>query len=138
MAVTVYVMTNFIEQVGQKQIDLDTDTFKIALYSVALASVDGNPVYSTTNEYSGSGYTAGGATLSTLSWTQDDTNNWMKWDADDVTWTNLAAGTVAAARIYWNGATKHVCVEWTGLDNPDGGDYTLALAANGIATWKQA
>jgi hypothetical protein len=138
MAVTVYVMTNFIEQVNQKQIDADADTFKIALYDTALASVDGNPVYSTTNEIALANYSAGGETLANLSLTQDDTNNWVKWDADDVTVSALGAGTVEAARIYWDGATKHVCVEWTGLDNADGGDYKLAFAANGIATWKQA
>jgi hypothetical protein len=74
------VMNNFKEQLLLKTIDCDTDVFKVALYDVAIASPDGAaPAYSVTNEISGSGYTAGGATVATPVVTQDDANDRAKW-----------------------------------------------------------
>jgi hypothetical protein len=42
------------------------DTFKIALYTSASTISDSTTVYSTTNEAVGTGYTAGGATLASV------------------------------------------------------------------------
>lgn len=134
------VLNNFKEQLLLKQIDCDTDTFKVALYSVA--QVNGNPdgaapAYSASNEISGSGYSAGGATVSTPVVTQDDTNNWAKWDDDgsNITWSSLAANTIVEAYIYDDTTTpKHICVAWEIATNSNGGDYTLQFGANGILT----
>lgn len=131
------VLNNFKEQLLLKQIDCDTDTFKIALYSVALASPDGGPVYTTTNEIVASGYTAGGQSIGVPVVTQDDTNNWAKWDDDgtDVLWSALATATILEARLYDDTtATKHVCIIWEIATNSNGGDYGLQFGANGIMT----
>ena len=54
------VLNNFKEQLMLKTIDCVNDTFKVALYSVAVASPDGAaPAYTTTNEIVASGYVAG-------------------------------------------------------------------------------
>lgn len=132
------VMNNFKEQLLLKQIDCDTDTFKIALYDTALASPDGAAVaYSSTNEIVASGYTAGGAAVSTPVVTQDDTNNWAKWDDDgsDISWSSLAAATIVEARLYDDTtATKWVLILWEIATNSNGGDYGLQFGANGIMT----
>ena len=134
------VLNNFKEQLLLKQIDCDTDTFKIALYSVAQVngSPDGAaPAYSASNEISGSGYTAGGDSLGTCVVTQDDTNNWGKWDDDgtDNTWSSLAANTIVEAYVYDDTTTpKHICVAWEIATNSNGGDYTIQFGANGILT----
>lgn len=131
------VMNNFKEQLLLGVIDCDTDTFKVALYSVALASPDGEIAYSATNEIVASGYTAGGATVATPAVTQDDTNNWAKWDDDgsDITWNNLATATITEARLYDDTTgTKYVCVLWEIATNSNGGNYTLQFGANGILT----
>ena len=96
------ITNNFKEQLLLGDVHLDSDTFKIALYSVAVDDPDGTPVYTVTNEISGSGYTAGGAAVSTPAVTQDDTNDRAKWDDDgsNVTWTNLAANTILEARLF--------------------------------------
>lgn len=44
--------------------DFDTDTFKMALYTSAATLSAATTAYSTTNEVTGTGYSAGGATLS--------------------------------------------------------------------------
>ena len=132
------VHNNFKEQLLLKVIDADTDTFKVALYSVALASPDGAATaYSATNEISASGYTAAGQSIGTPVVSQDDTNNWAKWDDDgtDVTWSSLATATITEARLYDDTtATKFVCILWEIATNSNGGDYTLAFGANGMLT----
>lgn len=132
------VMNSFKKQLLLKSIDCDSDAFKVALYSSALNSPDGNDVaYSTTNEIVASGYTAGGSTVGTPVVSQDDANNWAKWDDDgsNITWTSLATATIAEARLYDNTtATKYVCILWAISTNSNGGNYTLTFGANGIMT----
>ena len=52
-----------------------------------------------TNEISGTGYTAGGATLANKSVTKDNTNDQSVFDADDVTWSNSTL-TARGAVLY--------------------------------------
>jgi len=132
------VHNNFKEQLLLKTIDCDSDTFKVALYSVALASPDGAATaYSATNEISASGYTATGQSIGTPVVSQDDTNNWGKWDDDgtDVTWSSLATATILEARLYDDTtATKWVLILWEIATNSNGGDYTLQFGTNGMMT----
>ena len=131
------VVNNFKEALLKGEVDCDSDTFKVALYSVALSSPDGTPVYSVTNEISGSGYTAGGATVSTPAVTQDDSNDLAKWDDDgsNLTWTNLAANTILEARL-WDDthASDIVCILWEIATNSNGANYSLNFHADGIMT----
>ena len=130
------VLNNFKEQMLLKTIDCDTDVFKVALYSVALASPDGADVaYSVTNEISGSGYTAGGATVATPVVTQDDGNDRAKWDDDgsNLTWTNLAANTILEAHLYDDTTgTKWILILWEIATNSNGANYSLNFHADGI------
>lgn len=132
------VLNNFKEQLLLKQIDCDTDTFMVALYDTALASPDGATVaYSATNEIVAANYSAGGVAVSTPVVTQDDTNNWGKWDDDgsDVSWASLGAHTIAEARLYDDTtATKWVLILWEIATNSNGGNYGLQFGANGIMT----
>lgn len=130
------VMNNFKEQLLLKTIDCNSDTFKVALYSVALNSPDGaDTAYTDTNEIVASGYTAGGAAVANPTVTQDDSGNLAKWDGDDVTWTALATATIAEARLYDDTtATKWVLILWAISTNSNGGDYTLSFSADGIMT----
>lgn len=131
------VMNNFKEQLLLKQIDCDSDTFKVALYSVALNSPDGEIAYSVTNEIGPANYVAGGQSIGTPVVTQDDTNNWAKWDDDgtDVSWSSLGTATIAEARLYDDTTTpKHVCILWAISTNSNGGNYTLQFNSNGMMT----
>lgn len=53
-----------------------------------------------TNEVSGTGYTAGGATLANPSVTQGNTNNRSYFDADDVSWASATITNARYAIIY--------------------------------------
>lgn len=135
-----HVVNNFKEQLLLKQIDCDTDTFRLALYSDAYAAgqIDGAaPAYSATNEIVASGYTATGATIGVPVVTQDDTNEWGKWDDDgtDVLWTSLATATIQRAILYDDTTvTKWLCIIWEIATNSNGGNYTLAFNGNGMLT----
>lgn len=130
------VMNNLKEQLMKKTIDFVNDTFKVALYSVALASPDGADVaYSATNEIAPANYVAGGATIGNKAVTQDDTNNLGKFDGDDVTWSSLGSATIAEARLYDDTtAIKWIAILWELATNSNGGDYTLTFNADGILT----
>jgi hypothetical protein len=131
------VWNNFKEQLLLKTIDCDSDTFRVALYSVTQTPPDGAaPAYTATNEIVASGYTATGQSIGTPVVAQDDTNNRASWDDDgtNVTWTSLATATIVEACLYDDTtATKWRCISWEIATNSNGGDYTLAFHANGMA-----
>jgi hypothetical protein len=55
--------TSFAQEIAQGGHDLYTDTLKLALFTAAAALSSATSVYSTTNETSGPGYTAGGVAM---------------------------------------------------------------------------
>lgn len=108
------------------QFDFNTDTFKMALYTGAATIGPTTAAYTTTNEVSGTGYSAGGETL-TVSTTpttgSNPSNTTMYLSFSNVTW-NPASFTCRGALIYKaDGVTNPtVCV----LDF--GGDKTATTS----------
>jgi hypothetical protein len=89
--------TSFKEDLFQKEQDLDTDTIKIALYTSS-ASLDATTTaYTTSNEVTGTGYTAGGETLTGATIGTSGTTAYV--DFDDPEWTS-ASFTARGALIY--------------------------------------
>lgn len=89
------------EAVASKKINLTSDTFKVMLVSSSYTpNQDTHTTKSdVTGEMTGTGYTAGGVTLTGLTLTQSTSENKWTWDADDVTWTGLT-GSFRYAVIY--------------------------------------
>lgn len=121
--------------------DWSADTIKIALvtssYTFSAAHDFFNDI---TNELSGTGYTAGGATLASK--TEVASGGTRTYDAADPVWTGLAAaaGTPAAAIVYrdtGSAATSPLlCYLRLPGTAPDGGDYTVVLPSDGIIVVK--
>lgn len=125
----------FKEELLLGNIDMDGHTFKMILVTGYTPNIDSHNGYSdvSANEESGTGYTAGGATLSNKSVTKDTTNDRAKFDADDVTWTGLNVGTPSHAILYDDThATKCTVAYWEVTTPTNGGNYTLQFGANGI------
>lgn len=84
-----FVYSSFGLYLGKGAIDFDNDTFKVGLltssYSPAQNTDDKWSTISG-NETSGTGYTTGGATVSSISWSR--TSNVITLDFDDVSWLN--------------------------------------------------
>ena len=97
MAITQAMCTSFKEDLFQKEQDLDTDTIKIALYTSSATLGASTTAYSATNEVSGTGYTAGGVTLTGATIATSGTTAYV--DFNDPEWTS-ASFTARGALIY--------------------------------------
>lgn len=97
MAITQTWTTSFKRQVLLGEHDLDTDVLKIALYTSAAILGPDTTVYTTVGETSGTGYTAGGITLTNV--TVSSGNGIAYVDFDNPTWTG-ASFTARGALIY--------------------------------------
>lgn len=92
---------NGLLNVVKGSIDIDTDTFKIMLTTSAYTpDIDTHDFRNdVTNEVSGTGYTAGGVTLSGVSVTYDAASNQIRISWTDPTWSGSTI-TARTAVIY--------------------------------------
>jgi hypothetical protein len=141
MAVTAKFYGNAFVSAFNKKIDLDSDTIKVALTTSSYTpSQDAHDYFNDiTNEVTGTGYTAGGATLASASITYTGASNVLKLDGDDTSW---ASSTITAryAIIYdatpGTAATNPLIgyVDFGANVSSTAGTFTLSWDANGIAT----
>ncbi len=125
----------FKEELLLGNIDMDGHTFKVMLATGYTPNIDSHNGYAdvSAQEESGTGYTAGGATLAGKAVTKDTTNDRAKFDADDVTWTGLNVGTPSHAILYDDThASKTLVAYWEVTTATNGGNYTLQFGANGV------
>ena len=136
MAITSALCTSFKKELLERKHDFNTTsghTFKIALFTSA-ASLDATTTnYTTSNEVVGTGYTAGGATLTNIDPTSSGTTAFV--DFSDVTLTT-ATITAAGALIYntttdgGTGTTNAVAVISFGGDKTStNGDFVVQFPA---------
>ncbi len=128
------VYTSFKRDIQNGTIDLDTDTVKCALVTSTYTPSAAHAKFSEiTNEVTGGGYTAGGATMTC---TVSNSGTIGVFDASDVTW-GTATITARAAVIYKATGTATtsplVCYVDFGSDKvASGGDFTISWNASGI------
>src|SRR6056300_477566 len=133
MAITQAMCTSFKVALLDGEMDFSSDTsqtFKIALYTSAADLSAATTVYSVTNEVSGTGYTAGGNTL-TIAANPASSGTTAFLDFADTTWTD-ATITARGALIYLaNGGTNPaVAVLDFGSDKTStAGDFTVVFPA---------
>ena len=120
------------------------DTYKVKLLTAATFDATHTTLTATggTEATTGTGYTAGGATLSNVAVTTVTTND-AKFDADDASWT-ASGGPIAAefAIIYNDTDADDPPVAFIDFDGSqsagDGTDFLIVWNANGIFTWTVA
>tara|TARA_R100000081_G_scaffold61941_1_gene31237 strand:+ start:81 stop:497 length:417 start_codon:yes stop_codon:yes gene_type:complete len=118
MAITQAMCTSFKSEILQEGHQMATDTIKLALFTSSASLGEGTTAYSTSNEVSGTGYTAGGVTLTST--TVSTTGTTAFFDADDPEFTS-ASFTARGALIYnSSNSNKAIAV----LDF--GGDFTVS------------
>jgi hypothetical protein len=131
---------SFPAKLANKEIDWDTDTIKVALCTSSYTPDQDTHDYfnDVTNEVSGTGYTAGGATLASKTVTYTSGTNTQTFDAADVTW---ASSTITAryAVIYDSTGTAGTSaligyVDFGSNVVSSGGDFTIQWNASGIFT----
>lgn len=110
MAISTAFCTSFKQGLMQGLHDFDNpggNTFKIALYTSTATLGASTTAYSATNEVTGTGYTAGGNTLTSVSPTTSGTTAYV--DFADTTWANSTI-TANGALIYNANSSNASCV----------------------------
>jgi hypothetical protein len=136
MAITQAMCTSFKVDLLDGEHDFGADTFKIALYTSSATLDATTTAYSVTNETSGTGYVAGGNTL-TVSTTPTSSGTTAFISFSNTTWST-ATITARGALIYNStNANKAVAVLDFGSDKTStAGDFTIqfptADASNAI------
>lgn len=126
---------------GTAVIDFNTDTIKVALvtstYSPSATTHDFFD--DITNEVSGTNYTAGGATIGSLTLTES--SGTVTFDGADVTWAQSGSGfsTARYAIIYKSTGTASTSpligyIDFTADKGNVSGDLTIQWGAGGIFT----
>ena len=118
MAITQAMATSFKAEILDEVHDLAADTIKIALYTSSASLGASTTAYTTSNEISGSGYSAGGETLTSTTVSTSGTTAFF--DADDPTWTS-ASFTARGALIYNSSASDKAIAVLN-----FGGDFTVS------------
>lgn len=129
MAITQAMCTSFKKEILTATHDFTAttgDTFKIALFTSSATLSASTTAYSTTNEVSGTGYTAGGASLTSVTPTTSGTT--ALCDFADVTWSTSTI-TANGALIYNSSkSNKAVVVLAFGADkSSSAGDFTITF-----------
>ena len=145
MAVTITLYNHTAAKFADGSLSVG-DTYKLKLYSAltpdvthtTLAEVDAGGTEATT----GTGYTAGGATLANVAVTTVNTNG-AQFDADDISWT-ASGGTIAAAYgVIYNDTDANdppiAVINFDGTQTAgDGTDFAVTWNANGIFSFSVA
>lgn len=141
MAVSAKYYGLFFKSLANKEIDLDTDTIKLMLTTSSYTPDQDTHQYksSVTNEVTGTGYTAGGATVGSVAVTYDTATNTLKIDGADVSWPD-STFTARYGVLYDSSpasdATRPLIgyVDFDGDKSPSAGTLSVVWNASGIAT----
>ena len=125
MAITQTQCTSFKVELLTGTHNFSSDTFKIALYTSAASLGVDTTAYSTSNEVSASGYTAGGNTL-TVSTTPTSSSTTAYVSFANTSWSS--ALTARGALIYNSSkSNKAVAVLDFGADKTSSGTFTVTF-----------
>lgn len=119
--------TSFKAECWQGVHNLLTDTLKIALYTGAASLDQATTAYSATNEVTGAGYTAGGATITGVTIGSDGFTAYCSFN--NPSWSG--ALTARYALIYNSSkANRSIAVLDFGADKTSVNTFTITLPAN--------
>lgn len=140
MAITVQGYNQFTEIIADGTLDLDGDTFKIALVDsgyvfdadhTTYADISGDEIAN------GNGYTTGGETLANVTWTRSGSASTL--DADNPVWTATGGNIPAAAgAVIYDDTAGDALICYVDFDGEfptlEGGTFTYNINAAGIVT----
>lgn len=129
MAITAAICNSFKTELLAMSPHTAADVYKIALFTSTATLSNTTTVYAATNEVSGTGYTAGGATLAGFTVSLDTNTAVLDWTTDP-TWASSTI-TARGALIYNSSRTnKSVAVIDFGSDiTSTAGTFTVQLPA---------
>lgn len=123
---------------GTAVVDYDTDTIKVALLTGHTPAQDTHDFFSdvSANQITGTGYTAGGATLGTKTITYDTATDQVRMDAADTTWTTstLSATHAVVYKDTGTGSTSPLIalVDFGATVTTTAGTFQITWDATGL------
>jgi len=128
-------MYNIAKQhLGDGILDWDTQTFKVALLTGHTFNVNNTSFTADIqpNEVTGTGYTAGGASMTNSAPTIDTVNNWAVYDATDVTW--VASTISATAAVVYEVSTDYpICfIDFGSAQSSSASNFIISWSADGV------
>ena len=134
MAITQALCNSFKQELLQGLHDLDGHTLKMALFTSSATLGATTTVYSTTNESSGTGYTAGGATLANVAVSLSGTTAFV--DFDNVSFTSATISDAAGALIYNSSASNRAIavIDFGATKSVSSGTLTITLPTASATT----
>ena len=124
--------TSFKAELYQAIHDLTTDTLKLALYT-ASANLDASTtVYTTSNEITGTGYTAGGEIVTGAAISSSGYTAWVTFN--NVIWTPAAFTTRCALLYNASKANRSIAVLDFGSDKTCTTTFTVVMPGNTATT----
>ena len=140
MAVTMQFYEQFLVNVGNGNINLSSDTFKVILvnsYSFDAAHDEKTDVVAS-EIANGNGYTTGGEAITSQSWAWDGADSRVEFDGADITWTASGGsiGPATGAIVYSDTSTNDklmAYIDFGGSETAgDGTDFKITWHADGI------
>ena len=110
------------------------NSFKLALYTSSASIGAATTAYTTSNEASGTNYTAGGAALTNVNPTSSGTTGFT--DFNDLTFSN-ATVTARGCMIYndtASGDPSVACIDFGGDNTSTAGDFTIVFPSAAAST----
>ena len=131
--------TGFLLSLGNKEINLNNDTFKVMLVGPSYTPNKSHRYLSSVaGEVSGTGYTAGGNALTNVSYGVNEDGKTYVWSADQITFENITVDNVRYAVMYDNTpSTNKPLIAYFDFGknlSVSGADVTVAWSGNGIIT----
>lgn len=141
MAVTSHVYTMLTKSLVDKVADLDSDTLKVMLFSAYTPAQDTHQfmtaIKAAGTESSGTGYSAGGQALTTVTLTKS--GHVYTLDCDDVVWSSSTISATHA--VFYDStpgtdATNPGICYWDlgGTQSSSSAAFTLTINASGLVT----
>ncbi|MDL9944164.1 hypothetical protein QSJ19_00925 [Gordonia sp. ABSL11-1] len=141
MALTAKMYGLFLKSLANKEVDLDSDTLKVMLCTSSYTPNQDTHQYKSdvTNEITGTGYSAGGQTLTGVTVTYNAATNTLMLDANDPSWgssTLTARYLVAYDDTPATAAAKPLICYWDfGQDEvSSSGNFTATISGSGLIT----
>ena len=134
MAITQAICNSFKEELLEGTHDLDGHTLKLALYTSSATLGATTTAYSTTNESCGTNYTAGGATLSSVTVASSGSTAYV--DFADVSFSSATISDAAGALIYNSSASNKAIavIDFGAKKSVTSGTLTISLPAAAAST----
>lgn len=134
MAVSAFLFGSFPAKLANKEIDFDSDAIKVMLCTSTYTPNQDSHAYKSdiTNEVTGTGYTAGGATLTSPTVTYTAGTNTQAFDAADTSW---ATATITARYAVIYDATPGSDATRPLIGYVDFGADVVSTAGTFLITW---